>query len=82
MRYLFHNIYGDANHLIETAPSDVICVPFGWSDEIEKKRNELLATLDTSVSCLPSLIVEKDGKWQEIRIEDLPKPWTWETITS
>jgi hypothetical protein len=38
-KYLFHNVYGDADHLINTAPNDVECIPAGWSPEIENARN-------------------------------------------
>ena len=38
-KYFFHNIYGDAQNLIDTAPEDVICIPAGWSPEAETNRN-------------------------------------------
>jgi len=101
MKYLIHNIYGDADHLINTAPSDVVCVPFGWSDEIEAERNTLLADLNVNgVSCLPCLlhfvesyqttitnpdtgqeeIISVPSHWKELRIIDVPTPWSWDQI--
>lgn len=57
MRYLFHNIYGDAADLIATAPLDVICVPFGWDEQTEKNRNDLIASLNLpNISTLPSVV--------------------------
>ena len=67
MRYLLHNIYGDADDLIASAPDDVTCVPFGWDAETEAARNALLADLGVAgVSGLPALLVERDGVWVEI----------------
>lgn len=105
MMYLFHNIYGDAKELIENAPLNVTCVPFGWSLDTEENRNRILRSIGAQVSCLPSLIffvegykdivtlaersdstrlrfVEQDipARWHELRIKDMPKPWTWQTI--
>lgn len=56
MMYLFHNVYGDADYLINSAPEDVECVPFGWTEEIEQHRNSLIAMLDVTVSSLPSVV--------------------------
>lgn len=56
MIYLFHNVYGDADELIATKPDNVQAVPFGWTDEIEIARNELIASLGCTVSCLPSVV--------------------------
>jgi hypothetical protein len=58
MMYLFHNVYGDADELIDTKPDNVQAVPFGWTDEIEAARNELLTQLNCSVSALPSIVFE------------------------
>jgi hypothetical protein len=95
MRYLFHNIYGDADELIASKPDDVVVVPFGWQPEIEEERNRILNELGTGVSSLPSLLYFVDeyvdiisepepftvpAHWKELRISDLPKPWSWEQI--
>ena len=56
MIYLFHNIYGDADELIATKPADCEAVPFGWTPEIEEYRNNLIAQLGCTVSCLPSVV--------------------------
>jgi hypothetical protein len=77
MRWLFHNIYGDADGLIATAPDDVTCVPFGWDAETEQARNMLLAQLGVSVPALPWLVSD-DGK--EVPVASLPQPWTWEAV--
>lgn len=63
MRYLVHNIYGDADQLIANAPDDVICVPFGWTTDIELNRNRLLANLGLNgVSCLPVVLFLKPAE--------------------
>lgn len=95
MRYLFHNVYGDADELIASKPEDVLAVPFGWETEVEEERNRILSELGVGVSSLPALVyfVEEymddfsatepflvPAHWQELRISDLPKPWTWEQI--
>lgn len=95
MRYLFYNVYGDANELIASKPDDVIAVAFGWEPEIEQERNRIINELGIGVSTLPSLIyfveeyidiisepqpVTIPAHWEELRISDLPKPWTWEQI--
>lgn len=56
MKYLFHNVYGDCNELISTSPSDVQCVPFGWTEEIENYRNNLIKQLNIGISSLPSFV--------------------------
>ena len=77
MRYLLHNIYGDADHLINTAPDDVTCVPFGWDADTEQARNSLLASLGLAgVSQLPCLLVEHDGVWHEVSMAGT----TWEDV--
>lgn len=59
MKYLFHNIYGDANDLISTKPDDVILVPYGWDENTEMKRNEILAQLNLSgISGLPCYVFQ------------------------
>lgn len=90
-RYLFHNVYGEADGLIQSKPSDVVAVPFGWTPDIEQARNALLQSLGTSVSCLPALLYqvqETDSEtgetrtvWRELRIGDWPRErWTWGNI--
>jgi len=98
--YLFHNIYGDADELIATAPSNVIAIPYGWDEKTEEYRNQIIKAMKFTPSVLPSLIYlakeirieehEQDGlwvpntyippRWQEVRIEDMPKPWNWADI--
>jgi len=90
--YLFHNIYGDAAELIVSAPDGVECVPWGPTAEAEAARNVKLAELNASISALPALLYWRDevtiedvtipAHWREIRICDLPQPWTWEQILS
>jgi len=56
-RYLVHNVYGDAQSLIDSAPEDVVCVPFGWTPQVEEARNNLFSQLGVSgVSCLPAVL--------------------------
>ena len=80
MRYLFHNVYGDADELISSKPNDVTCVPFGWSEEIEQERNRLINELNVVVGSLPSLVYSTGQEYKEFRIDDMEKPWTWEKI--
>lgn len=95
-RYLIHNIYGDADDLIATAPNDVECLPRLWDEEGEENLIQRLVELGiSSVSCLPALlywreeqlILMSDGseeitpaQWVELRIADIPTPWTWTSI--
>lgn len=85
MMYLFHNIYGDADYLIESAPSGVECVPFGWTESAEQYRNSLLAMMDVTVSFLPSVVFQMpekvmpamcmvDGEMQPCE-ETVPEHW-------
>jgi len=54
MKYLFHNIYGDADDLIASKPEGVITVPYGWDEKTEKNRIEILNSLNLrGVSGLP-----------------------------
>lgn len=63
MRYLFYNPTGnDADDLRANLPGDVTAVPFGWTDEIEAARNDLLASLGLAgVSALPCLLFHVDA---------------------
>jgi len=94
-KYFFYNVYGDADELLATKPDNVIAVPFGWSEEVENYRNEVLDTLGVSVSTLPSLLFwgtdfttinlqEQEllhpAKWEEVRVLSLEKPWNWDDI--
>jgi hypothetical protein len=94
-KYLFHNVYGDADALIANAPSDVIVIPFGWDKQTEDNRNAILAELNTTVSSLPAVLffgkefiayagedVERiePAKWEEVRVGTLEKPWNWADI--
>lgn len=77
MRYLFHNVYGDADALVTSAPDDVTCVPFGWDADTEQARNVLLDMLGRSVPALPWLLSD-DG--QDVPVALLPQPWSWQQI--
>jgi len=54
--YFFHNVYGDADSLLSSKPSNVVSVPFGWTQAVEENRQSVLTTLNAAVSELPSLI--------------------------
>ena len=76
MRYLLHNIYGDADDLIASAPDDVISVPFGWDAATEAARNDLLAQLGLSgVSGLPCLLYQDGGRWVQFVWSDPAAGW-------
>ena len=62
MMYLFHNVYGDADYLINSASEDIQCVPFGWTPEIEEARNTLINQLNVTVSALPSVVFQMPEK--------------------
>lgn len=82
VRYFFHNVYGDCDNLLNTLPEDVVAVPFGWTPDVEDARNQVLNSLNTSVSCLPSVLYQgQDGTWREVRVADLEQ-WTWAIIDS
>lgn len=66
MIYLFHNIYGDCDHLIATKPAEVTAIPFGWDTETETARNVLLAELNQSVPSLPCLLIEFEDGWRTV----------------
>lgn len=62
MKYLFYNVYGDADELISTKPEDVIAVPYGWDGDTETKRNQILSELNLNgVSGLPCYIFPHSG---------------------
>lgn len=83
MRYLIHNIYGDCDFLIATAPEDVECVPRGWTaEEEESLRQRLQAAELAGISCLPCLLewLPDASEWVETRVANLPMPWGWAAI--
>jgi len=100
MRYFFYNVYGDAQELLNTLPSDVTAVPFGWTEEIEELRNKIITDNNLRVTGLPSLnfyVTNKtkilmidnipteipvENHWAEIRLDLLPKPWSWNEINN
>jgi hypothetical protein len=95
MKYFFHNIYGDAQTLIDTAEEDVIVIPFGWTEEIEQRRNEIINEIGVTPSSLPSVIYYKieqeihhpngtttiePAHYHEFIVDTLDKPWTWKKV--
>jgi len=78
---LVHNIYGDANELISTAPEGVVCIPRGWTPEDEAQLYALMQQEGlSSISCLPAFLFRYEGTIYEIRVADMPKPWSWTAI--
>jgi hypothetical protein len=67
---------------VKSSPTDVICVQFGWTEEAELIRNNIIEQIQNSPSCLPSIMFQKNDKWEELRIIDLPQPWSWDLIES
>jgi len=55
--YFFHNVYDDEEGLLKDLPEGIEAVPFGWTPEEEQYRNNLLNSLNASVSSLPCLLV-------------------------
>lgn len=97
MTYLFHNVYNEEADLIISAPENVECIPFGWSEEAENYRNLKLEIIGIGVSSLPSVIAWKNDSniqvegvdmvipahWEEIRLSDIEKEnWNWDYINS
>ena len=81
IKYLFHNVYGDADNLIASAPTDIATIAFGWDEKTESFRNQKLEELGVAgVSTLPALLFFYQDSWHEIRVLDLPKPWNWVEI--
>ena len=75
MRYLFHNIYGDAQSLLDTLPSDVEAIPFGWDEETETARNNKIVELDNvAIGELPSLVFWREAWDSSFEVDE-------ETIT-
>ena len=68
-KYLFHNIYGDAQTLIDTKPNDVTTVPFGWDPQAETIRDSMLNLLGVKVAGLPAVVA-----WREEYITTSPDP--------
>lgn len=63
-KYFFHNVYGDAQTLLETKPDDVVSIAWGYDENTETIRNNYINDLGISPSCLPSLIYFKPS-WDE-----------------
>ena len=92
--YFFHNVYGDVDDLIKTAPSNVIFVPFGWDEETETNRNTILSELNTTVPSLPCIVIYGTQyiydpsnnvitigpHWHPIVFNHNNKPWSWEQV--
>jgi hypothetical protein len=80
--------------LIKTAPSNVICVPFGWDEETETNRNRIINDLNISVSVLPCVVVYGTQitydfnnnpivigpYWYPMHFDHESKPWKWEQV--
>jgi hypothetical protein len=78
---LIHNIYGDADTLVASAPAGVVCIPRSWTPEAEFQLAQMMQEQGvSSISCLPSFLFRHEGGIYEIRVADLPQPWTWEAI--
>lgn len=58
--YFFHNVYGDVEELLKNKPENVVSVPFGWTEEAEINRNNILQELNLSVSNIPCLVFWKN----------------------
>jgi hypothetical protein len=95
IKYFFYNIYGDADHLVESAPEDVYCVKYGWDKQTEENRNTIVNQLNVFPSSLPCLMYYREEKtmtfpdgeeyidpagWKEISIYSMEKPWNWQDI--
>ena len=76
-RYLFHNIYGDAQNLIDTLPADVEAIAWGWDVATETAREEKLAELNNpNIPELPCL-----AYYRNAYSVDQTNPMTNEVLT-
>jgi len=90
MRYLMHNLFprgrSDCPTLLAALPGDVEAVAWGPTAETEAARDAVLANVGCGVSVLPAVLFqmpETDGvpaHWREVRVADMPQPWTWDAI--
>jgi len=78
--YLFHNIYGDAQQLIDTAPENVEFIPFGWTEDIENYRNEKIQELNIGISVLPTAVAWNSNRKSVFKIKN-PNTGLLETFT-
>jgi len=44
-KYFFHNIYGEAQTLIDSLPADTIAIPAGWSAAAETNRDDYVDSI-------------------------------------
>tara|TARA_E500000318_G_scaffold80561_1_gene75758 strand:+ start:31 stop:369 length:339 start_codon:yes stop_codon:yes gene_type:complete len=63
-KYFFHNVYGDAQTLLDTKADDIVSVAWGYDADTETARNNYINDLGITPSCLPSLIYYKPS-WNE-----------------
>jgi len=76
-----HNIYGDAQDLIDSAPEDVVCIPRSWTPEGEAQLAQMMQEQGVAaISCLPCFLFRHNEVVYEIRVADMPKPWDWTAI--
>ena len=62
--YLFHNIYGDAQSLIDSAADDVVLVPWGPAEAAETIRDNYINDMNKSPGSVPSVMYYKSA-WTE-----------------
>ena len=85
-KYLFHNVYGEEAELISSAPSEVISVPFGWTEEVESHRNNMLEEMSMGVGALPSVSFWREDKvipeetYADLTIPSYVQPAQWINI--
>ena len=46
-KYFFHNVYGEAQTLIDSLPADTIAIPAGWSAAAETNRDDYVDSIKT-----------------------------------
>lgn len=71
-KYFFHNVYGDAQSLIDSAPDDVVLVPWGPDEATETTRNGYISDMNIAPSCLPSVMYYKSAWTEETEIAGEP----------
>jgi len=68
--YLFHNVYGDAHDLINYAPENVECIPFGWTEEEENYRNSMIEQLNVGISVLPTVVAWNNNRKSIFKVKN------------
>jgi hypothetical protein len=81
--YFFHNVHGESQDLIEGASSleGVHCIPYGWDEQTESRRDQLCEKLGILVPALPAVAFFVPNCVISVGGEQWPYPQHWECRT-